>query len=481
MGDFEKDLQNAFEGAEFTPSPKVWDGVKAGLAPKKKVGIFYMWQTYGVAASILLMLTLGFLFRDELFGSGNVTSPVKPLTENRKQRSDIDPESSEAGINENSRDKPDDEKTADSEKKGVQRSTANPNLQVDNGLINNASGLTNAAELKSGSAPTAESMQVSAGTGQDNSLEERVLRQLEGARHVSDNASGEIYVLGLQDLAESMAALRLRWELKNLVEPMELDTGNVAASPETLMAKRTSLSGSFGGGSFSPNGGSGTAAASALQENRVTNDPLVGSFNVQNGEESQKQLGSISIGGGINFELGPKWSFKTGLRYSQYRYVTTSNAYTVEDGSNLPVYLNATYDLAQARYAGEYELTNTIHSLSVPVQMGYKVLDKERFALAVNGGLGIDYFINYTVKGDLSFLDARKVDLGETDYLNRFNVNVLAGLELSYMLNDKLALSGEVFYRQYIPSLGETDGTPTATPSFFGLGLGINYYLRKKK
>jgi hypothetical protein len=476
MGDFEKDLQDAFEGAEFTPSPKVWDGVKAGLTPKKKVGIFYMWQTYGVAASILLMLTLGFLFRDELFGSGNVTGPSKALTENKKEDPDNDPESSKAATKENDRENTGKEKIMNPEGTEVAGSTVNPNMQADNAAGNKASGLNNTGELKPGSALTGEAIRTVPG----QSFEEQVLRELEGARSVSDNAPVEIYVLGPQDLAESMAALRIRWELKNLVEPMELDTSNIAASPETMMAKRTSLSGSFGGGSFNPNGGSGSAT-NALQENRVTNDPLVGAFNVQNGEESQKQLGSISIGGGINFELGPRWSFKTGLRYSQYRYATTSNAYTVEDGNNLPVYLNATYDLSQARYAGEYELTNTIHSISVPVQMGYKILDKERFALAVNGGLGIDYFINYTVKGDLSFLDARKVDLGETDYLNRFNVNVLAGLELSYMLNDKLALSGEMFFRQYIPSLEETDGTATATPSFFGFGLGINYYLRKKK
>lgn len=476
MGDFEKDLRNAFEGAEFTPSPQVWDGVKAGLAPKKKVGIFYMWQTYGVAATILFLLTMGFLFRDELFTTGGTEAPQTEIAKTSE---------------------------TDGENENPENATTNKAAKVDSANVNDlkediqsTKSLIQNRQLQAQDAKTLNIKDLTESTQESNSktqivatlpttvqenpgFEEQVLTQLQSNSGLAEGEAG-INLLSPQELQESIAALRFRWELQNMVGPLEIDTTHVVESVETLRASRTSLSGSFGGGNFNPNAGGSTELA--LHEN-IVNDPLAGDFRLSSSsDESEKQLGSLSIGGGIGFEIGRRWILKTGLRYSQYRYATNTNAYSVEDGQVLPVYNNtsALTSASQLRYAGEYELTNTIHSISVPVQMGYKVLDGNRFGVVLNAGLGADYFVRYTVKGELNFLDTRKVDLGETDLLNRFNVNVLTGLELNYKLNEKFALSGEVFFRQYIPSLGETTGVASTTPSFFGFGLGLNYYLKRK-
>lgn len=478
MGDFEKDLQNAFEGAEFTPSPQVWEGVKAGLAPKKKVGILYMWQTYGVAAAILFLLTMGFLFRDGFFTASGAGDAGTELSQTPKTDSASD--ANKSGLEGAAKDKTAKIDTVNTDHlkdntESVKSIIDNKQLQARETKTRNSADLTRKADsgnnAMAGVLPNAD-------TPVNQSPEEQMLNQLQAANKVLQEEALSIYVLGPQDLRESMAALRLRWELENMVEPLKIDTANVIDPAEMLVARRTSLSGSFGGGNFNPNASSSTELA--LVGNLAT-DPLTGDFSLRSGEESEKQLSSLSIGGGIGFELGRKWILKTGLRYSQYRYASNSNAYSIEDGRTLPVYSNATAGLSQVRYAGEYELTNTIHSISVPVQMGYKLLDRNRFGVVINAGLGIDYFAKYTVKGDLNFLDTRSVDLGESDLLNRFNVNVLTGLELNYKLNEKFALSGEVFFRQYIPSLGETTGITTATPSFFGFGLGLNYYLKSKK
>lgn len=477
MGDFEKDLQNAFEGAEFTPSPQVWDGVKAGIAPKKKVGIFYMWQTYGIAASIIFLFTMGFLFRDQFFTTGEGAVGTEELSEDGKTDS-----TTATGEKDLSEDKTD---------LIAKKEPTNPNEKNENNAI--ALPITD-SQLQA-SNTDAPKQNISSNDKADGSLnipasnlninkltdeqvlDVKMLTELQAAHKALDEGGVDIYVLEPQEYRESIAEMRLRWELKNMVGPLKMDSALLKDLNETtLEARRTSLNGNFGSGSFSPNGNSSNQA---LSENIINLNPQSASFDVTNGEE--RQLGSLSIGAGIGIELGRKWMLKTGLRYSQYRYASTSNAYSLEDGNPLPLNLNATFDASAIRYAGEYELTNTIHSISVPVQIGYKLLDLNRFDIMLNAGLGVDFFVGYTVKGDLNFLETRKVDLGESDFLNRFNVNVLTGLELSYELNDKFGLSAEVFFRQYIPSLNQTDGVAQANPSFLGFGLGVNYFLRKKK
>lgn len=466
MGDFENDLRNAFEGAEFAPSERVWEGVEAGIKPKKKKGIFYMWQTYGVAATLLFLLTMGYLFRDSLFTNNTIDPQKKELTQNDQKKT---PETN----NEENTTSTDTEETEDpATLKPVEEPSAitSTDLQAD---------VTNETSKEAETAPTDQTVDqpvtalvatnpVSAGESTDI---------IAADEQGTDLINTDLELLSLFELQESLAAIRGRWELENLIGPMEIAYDSAESIDESTVARQTSLNGILGSGSFNPN--SSLADAVRASSELSFNDPRSNADQiVQSGDESQ--LGSLSIGFGVGKQLGRKWMFKTGLRYSQYRFASTSNAYSVEDGQSLPVYSRLSIMSNEVFYAGEYEITNTIHSISVPVQFGFRVLNFNRFSTWVNMGAGADYFMSYKVKGELNFLEPRKVDFGDSNFLNRFNVNVLTGLELAYKLNDKFALSGEIFFRQYLP-LGASDSAYEATPSFFGFGLGVNYYLKKKK
>ena len=61
-GEFEKSWENAFEGADLTPSTHLWTGIEAGIAnhevERYRRGIaYYKWA---VAAGILLFAGLGY-------------------------------------------------------------------------------------------------------------------------------------------------------------------------------------------------------------------------------------------------------------------------------------------------------------------------------------------------------------------------------------------------------------------------------------
>ena len=87
MSSFENDMKDAFEGVEFKPSEKLWAGIESAIVPKKKKGIFFMWQTYGMAASLLLAIGFAFLWSDGFFEANN-TGSTESLTEVTKEEDD---------------------------------------------------------------------------------------------------------------------------------------------------------------------------------------------------------------------------------------------------------------------------------------------------------------------------------------------------------------------------------------------------------
>lgn len=467
MGDFEKDLRDALEGAEFAPSERVWHGVQSGLAPKKKRGLFYMWQTYGVAAAVLFLLTMGYLFRDELFSS-QIDPQTKELTQNDGGKSDPGQPSKETakpGVTENAKQTAASDSLADSN---------NPESVKDQN-----SGSNGTAEVIT--SPSHSPTTFVASTQQKEKIDNQVTGdlQLEGQPSTTlliDPTAIDLLTLG--DMKEGIAEIRFRWEHNNLVQAMNMEFVADRIPDVSVNSNRRLLNGSLASGNFNPNSSISNQAL-ASSENSFNDQRFNNTQTIVNEEESQ--LGSLSVGFGLGLPLGERWMIKTGLRYSQYRFASTSNAYAVEAGQSLPVYSKVSFDNSNVLYAGEYELTNTLHSISVPVQVSFRAMKINKFSTWVNMGVAADYFVSYVVKGNLNFLEARKVDFSQTNFLNRFNVNALTGLELAYELNNKFALSGQVFYRQYLPLSGTSEGAYEATPSFFGFGLGVNYYLKEKK
>ncbi|MBO6761371.1 MAG: hypothetical protein JJ909_10440, partial [Roseivirga sp.] len=88
MDNFESEMKDMFDGVEFQPSERVWAGVEQALGEKKKKGFFFMWQTYGVAAALILFITAGMLYKNGLFTKQpDALEGTKQLTESEEQTS----------------------------------------------------------------------------------------------------------------------------------------------------------------------------------------------------------------------------------------------------------------------------------------------------------------------------------------------------------------------------------------------------------
>ena len=281
----------------------------------------------------------------------------------------------------------------------------------------------------------------------------------------------------------------LRWRNKYLVPSPGFNREKPKFSEKELNG--IAFTGSLSGGSFNPNPGNMNAQSDqSLEATRSTftdqelsklalggiiaqlDDGSVGRIsNSQNIREN-----SFSIGTGLSFDLSERWGLRTGLNFSQLRFSSTSNAFSEEDGKDLPIFISTGFNPESVFLVERYSLTNIIASVSVPVNISYKFLKRNNYNLALSVGIGLDYMISYRIKGDLNILETRKVDLSDNTGLNRVNLNGLTSLEFNYKLNNQFGLTAETFYKR---NLTQSNGV-LDHPSFYGFGLSVNYFLKPR-
>lgn len=468
MSSFENDIQDVFEGAEFQPSERVWAGVEAALVPKKKKGIFFMWQTYGIAAGIAALLSFGFLFNNGFFNSGS-NLPVKELS----KAEEIEKDSIATGP-----DKENDEVLKELSGADKNALTSSGDEKENEGFKNDAAPASDllaksqaSINLKSKNVkPTAEDARYS------DALQEQSNNGLEIM--AAGESVSKIQLAGQKPYRASLAAEKLAFNSKMEIEPMLALAGLYASAEKTKLTNfsgERSLNGSLGNSILNLSSTSSGALSSADIRDPNTMNSL--SATVDSGED--QALGAISAGFGLTLDLSRRLSMNLGARYSEFRFKNSSNAYSIENGKSLPIYAPVGFNPDNVFFVGDYDLENTVQSLFLQSTFSYKVLSFGKFDIAIKAGVGIDYFLAYKVKGELNFLDTRKVNASESDFLNRTNLSGVSGIGLNYRLNNQFGLSGDISYRRFLTGSG--NGVNSTPSSVLGFGLSLNYFLTRKE
>lgn len=457
MSSFENDIQNVFEGAEFQPSDRVWAGVEAGLVPKKKKGIFFMWQTYGIAAGIVALLSFGFLFNNGFFNDGSAL-PIE-------ERSEVEKNENDSTKNHPEPDKIESLKVPDEASNRSLASTESDGINTDENTLSNDVQ----AKLQASFNQPTEELKDDQLPNQFNSIHSIDVRneigtsiQLAILKPYRSSLAAEKLMFNAVMAMEAMTGLNELYAMNSLLEPIDFNGEN-------------SINGSLGNSvlNISSTGNSGLSESTILDPN--SNNAL--NARVESGQD--QALGAISAGLGVTMELNRKLSLNIGARYSEFRFKNSSNAYSKEGGKSLPIYAPVGFNPDNVFFVGDYDLENTAQSLFLQSTISYMVLDLGKFDLSINAGVGIDYFLAYKVKGELNFLDTRKVNASESDFLNRTNISGVSGLGLNYRLNNQFGLSGNISYRRFLTGSGnDVNATPS---SVLGFGLSLNYFLTRKK
>lgn len=501
MSSFEDDMKDAFEGAEFAPSEKVWTGIASAISPKKKKGILFMWQTYGIAAGIILATTFGFLLNDGFFNSKGSIATKQLSEETKENKIEKDENASadslggiktkQSNLEENTLASVDKQlENQDNDLTDMKDSPVTGNdlplkLQAQNIEVSNK---TDATQIKF---ETGELALKTIVVDTKNAKERRDVDILKSNAKYNGEA-----LKATELLLDSKLNLALKSSTQaanaSVTQPLSDDknpvkptiTADLSTASETAMRiqnatspiRQRSVSGSLGNNVL--NISSGLGSANSIVESNLRDPNLHNSLNTTVDNTEGEALGAISAGFGASFEIGKRLSLNMSLRYSEFKFRNTSNAYSVEDGISLPVYIPVGYNPENVFFVGTYDVENTIQSIFLQTGIGYKVATLGKFDFLLQAGVGLDYFLAYKVKGDLNFLETRKVNPGDSDFLSRTNLSGISGLSVNYRLNPKFGLGVDFTYRKFI-SGGDIDSSKPS--SVIGFGLSVNYILSKKE
>lgn len=452
MGNFESEMRDMFDGVEFQPSEKVWAGVEKALNEKKNKGIFFMWQTYGIAAAIALFITAGTLYKNGFFT--NQPDPIqgtKQLTESEQQIST------------------DTLKTDD----------GNEQLLAKEGQMEGKGSNTDIQEPIDSNANL-----MAANAGKESIDKDLTIRNVESSQTLMAVLSEEapideldgvygIEKAEIKPYQPSLAATKAKWLNRLGVDVSALAATVKIAESEPEFVGENFFNGRVGNNNFNISNSANNGQALVARAEDANFQAL---SNIENRPE--ETIGSLSAGLGFSFELSERLQLNTGLRYSELRVRTTSNAYSVENGQSFPIYLPLGYDPDNVNFVGNYDLVNTLQGVSIQPTLSYKLAKFGKFDVSVIGGAGLDYFFSYRLKGDLNFLSVRTANLNDSDFIKKFNLSAVSGVGVNYRLNNQFGISADFNYRYFMPT-GNTENRRKS--SVVGFGLGVNYFLTKRE
>lgn len=206
--------------------------------------------------------------------------------------------------------------------------------------------------------------------------------------------------------------------------------------------------------------------------------------------EKEAKASGITYSMGVNLgtKLTERWVLQGGVNY-----MAQSSKYTQE-------YLIGSPDNSQVRPAiyddfrknkvaqpdaqsenlirsAPYSVNNNVSYLSVPLQAGYMIINRD-FGLQLNAGVSTDVFLQNTTEatadGDQVKVDPSTTGFGEDSAFRPVNLSGLMGTEISYKVGEHYRISLNPGLRYPFNSIYKSD-TYNTTRVSFDLGLRFRY------
>ncbi len=459
---FEEQFQDAFEGAEITPSEQVWNKVDASLTSgdsgkfRKRLLVLQLMT----AASLALAIGVGGvnIFWDR---SNPTESQVaqQPSTRNDEERL---PDQSQLPKESNS------------------ESIASTETETDE-----KADLLETQSQNAGN-ETEENANTLAADMEDNAIDR--LANINEEEADSDNSAA------IQDAADSEVladravarmplmsiASNIDWLPDANITTLSPGIYSIPVLPE-IEEEEEENNGLWAGlgmsaNSFDPNFGPSNGLQSEAQLNSGPGD-----INTSRADNDLRQdpAFSYAMGFSVGKQVSRKWILQGGLQYSVQNADASSTVIAANAASGLraPLFFyNANFDEnTQALSSPEpIDLNNTFEFISFPVEVGY-VLINGRFSWAINTGLSTRFLLKNTISDDQGSFDAIEVRPGADAPFRAVHINGLIGTELIYKLGGNYMISIEPNFQHSISALTKPGQSFGSRPRSLGLGVRLKY------
>ena len=195
---------------------------------------------------------------------------------------------------------------------------------------------------------------------------------------------------------------------------------------------------------------------------------------------------AYSMGVSVGTKVANRWVLQGGVNYlTQLSEYEAQNAVTIVRSdmstSFRPASLNELGGQAQGAATEKtivttapYNINNDIRYLSVPLQAGYLLINKD-VGLQVNAGVATDLFLRNTIAADGENMDRSKLDSEDNSLYRAVNFNGIIGTEVSYRFAEHYRVSLNPGVRYPLNTIYKSEVGVNANPLTFDVGLRFRY------
>ncbi len=198
-----------------------------------------------------------------------------------------------------------------------------------------------------------------------------------------------------------------------------------------------------------------------------------------------EQKSVVSVAGAVQGAawLSKKWVLQGGVQYGNYKTENTASTYTDASGNmSYPLHFaNYSEDKMQsaslrtARAASSVSATNSFAFLSVPLSIGYVVVDR-KLSLLLSPGISSEFFLsNKLSSDDGDALQTYTVSNGEESPFNLVHFRGLISAQLFYKMSENYMISLEPGFQQAISDFNKSDSFFSSRPSNMSIAAGFRY------
>jgi hypothetical protein len=469
---YEDQWQKAFEEAEITPSPAVWDRIDNSLTARengryKRGIVFYRWVA---AASVVSLLAMGYLLWSEVMSTDNDSRLTDQPAEMRLRSPQATQDktgrsSSEGGSTEQAAAGETDELSASGKGTALAEREAaeSPEKTADIASTPKATGRSYAAGT-SGSAqpPATVAQQAKEPTGSSG----------RGITLVNPSGFNRLPLASL-DLQAPSRLYRVPQQ------PDEKEDEN-----EVRFFAGLNLGTNLFDPNFSPGASGNLAMAEAspmvndylLQANRNNFSALGQAAPARSGLQATPRL-SFSYGVDVGMMISEHFSLESGLDYGRMGTATSTNWFSEDygQGTRTPVLATNLAEAEQLEFSPrQQELSSTFDFVSLPLRLAYN-LDFHRFRLSLSSGAAANFFLGNEISDESGQLNTLRLDAGEASPYRDVYYSALLGAALQYRLDENYALSLSPNYQFSLTELSSDQSGIVSQPNIFAIDLGLRF------
>ncbi len=427
---FEDSLKSAFEGAEVSPSEKVWANVELDLEKasggqlKRNLLLFQLLAAASVAFA---------------FGIGALYYLDQPVNQ--------------------------DEHTKQALTKPSTTNSAELNKSVTGATDNNA-GINNQKRTEE---PVIQTLNNTYVVKKDNNT-------IPSTTEAQTQHAWVTYKVAKTDLSSFTRTKTPTLILPKHEDPVEPDAGMLLLArlkdeekryqqedKKTNSKENIWASVGFGAGSYKPNVQSsntnlesGVSAGTSSSESAVTG-------------------ASYSVGLNVAGKISKRFIVQGGVSYLTQNADFTSTA-TNHGAASLNDYVKAS-NFESFNFESPYTVTSSLQFVSIPVQAGYILVDRN-FGVQLNGGVATDLFIRNTLTPQNDDYQKVTQSSGKDSPYRTVNFSGLLGTEFSYRVANHYRISLNPGLRYSLNSIYKEEVAAEITPVTFDVSLRFRYIFK---